>query len=446
MKAEKFSKVDRKTKKVVGIRWRFTRYDVEQQRNVVVPHPQIPEHIRYNQNEDQVQQYVNSQSAIEDAIRYRAQQRVEWRKKYHDVGQYLDAFAEYQKERAPNSWKNDVYYLSSYAFHYFLDQGGLNNINLWNLKFEEFRVWLKVTRPLKHGKSNLSANTQQKVIKSLNRFLAFAFQKRWIDQPIVCSGYSREQTLVVTADDIFRDEERLLIYQTLKEIRPVSADFFWLLLHTGLRENEALGLCREFVFQGQMDGAASSLVHRALVRFDMGAYHGYLAVDSQPAGRLNPKSLTSVARKPLKHRRKIGRDSTRLIPIYDPQTWNILVERCELAEKTFERALQSGREDLSGRDILLFHGLTKAIFYSDLSKALKKLALRHRSPHKTRHTFLTWFYPRISCDAYLAKVVGGHQDQRDIERYNHIREEIDRETKLKAQRGSRLTRVDSNPR
>ncbi len=78
------------------------------------------------------------------------------------------------------------------------------------------------------------------------------------------------------------------------------------------------------------------------------------------------------------------------------------------------------------------------MFYLDIQEAFQRLNLRHRSPHKLRHTFLTWFYERIDQNAFLAEKVAGHRDPRDIERYNHIRQLIGREREKEKQRGSRF--------
>jgi len=102
-----------------------------------------------------------------------------------------------------------------------------------------------------------------------------------------------------------------------------------------------------------------------------------------------------------------------------------------------ERGVYGPDED----DYLLFDGLTAAMFYNDLTLALKRLNLKHRSPHKLRHTFLTWFYAKINNDPFLAESVGGHRERRDIERYSHLRELIGRERKTQELRGKRMRRV-----
>lgn len=73
------------------------------------------------------------------------------------------------------------------------------------------------------------------------------------------------------------------------------------------------------------------------------------------------------------------------------------------------------------------------MFYSDLAKALSKLNLKHRSPHKLRHSFLTWFYDKVGEDMFLAEKVAGHRDHREVEDYNHLSELIGREQAIKGQ-------------
>jgi integrase len=441
MKAKPLPKIDRNTGKQIGVRWRIEVYNANRKRYEPVPVAQIPFHIRNSQDATEVEAYIKSQNAINDAVKHRAMVRSRWMHEYHDLEKYLSMFAEFQREQAPNSWENDVHYLKTYAFYYFLTESNINNINQWHLKFSEFRAWLKTVKPLKYNKDSLSLNTQQKVIKALNRFLDYSFRLGWIDYLHKCPGYPRDATSIVTIDDTFRCEEIIEIYDALLKVRPTSADLFWVSLHTGLRVNEAIGLAMDFVIQGPMDGAASSHVHNALLKYNLDNYYGYIALDSQPVKGAVKRNLCKISRRPLKHRKRLGLENTRLIPIFDKKTWNILVDRYEAAALLLQSERERGIADITGRDVLLFQGITKAMYYNDLSKVLKVLNLRHRSPHKTRHTFFTSFYSMVSEDLYLAKIVGGHRDVRDIERYNHIQEEISREIKIKLQQNKKLIRV-----
>ena len=69
-------------------------------------------------------------------------------------------------------------------------------------------------------------------------------------------------------------------------------------------------------------------------------------------------------------------------------------------------------------------------------KAFSITKLKERSPHKARHTFLTWFYGETLEDVFLAEKVGGHRDKRSLEVYSHMREQLGRELQFK-ERGLR---------
>lgn len=449
MKAIALQRKDRKTGKVNGIRWRFEVYNAKNSRNEPVPVDQVPKHIRESQDRSVVEAYCNSQAAILDSIKHRAEKLRKWKEDYHDFKVYLEKFTIFQREKAPNSFENDLFYLENYAFGYFLSISSLNNLNLWHHSFDEFRTWLKTIKPLKQRKKSLALNTQIKIIKSLNRFLHFCFSKGWIEQQPKCPAYSREETITVTADDTFKDEEVPLICKALNEIRPISRDYFIFLLNTGLRENEGLGISFDWVLGEKIDGQKSGKIHDALCKYDLGKYHGYICLESQPAlasirisdswTDRHGKRWTSgsIPHKPLKLRKRIDPKYFRYIPIFDPTTWNIIVDRAEKA-----RALHA--KGIHGKDPLaypLFDGLTASMFYCDLAKALVALNLKHRSPHKTRHSFLTWFYDKVSDDLFLADKIAGHRDRRDIERYCHLSEQIGREQKLKQLQKTGLKKV-----
>lgn len=140
-------------------------------------------------------------------------------------------------------------------------------------------------KPLKKNKTNLALNTQVKIIKSLNRFLAFCFTKGWMQGLPKCEGYDREDTETVTADDIFREEEIPLIRNALRQIRPISEEFFVVLLNSSLRENEGLGLSLDFITEGRLDGPRTSRIHDYLKKYDLDDYYGYICLESQPAKR-----------------------------------------------------------------------------------------------------------------------------------------------------------------
>ena len=82
---------------------------------------------------------------------------------------------------------------------------------------------------------------------------------------------------------------------------------------------------------------------------------------------------------------------------------------------------------------MLFEGLSASMFYSDVQKAFERCKLRFRSPHKLRHTFLTWFYGHTDENRFLARKVAGHNEERSVQIYSHINEQIGLEQKQKEQ-------------
>ncbi len=401
----------------------------------------IPEHVRKTQDEEVVKKYCLSKSAEEDAIRYRAQLRVEWKNKYKDFTKQLEIFEEYQKERAPNSYENDVYYLESYAFHFFLDHKEANNHLAWSAHYDEFRKWLKKVKPLKWNRDTISLNTQNKVIKALNVFLEMVGRQN--DEPIrKCPQYKRSEMVQVSALDIVEDDEIKKIQDALLEIRKDSHDLFTVLARTGMRENEALGLCMAFISEGHFKGKKLDKLHKQIKMYDgLGDYHGYICLESQPtlsSIRTDKKykdrfgqtwELGSVPRKPLKLRPKIAPENFRFVPVFDKKAWNILVARWNAQQELFEKKAH-GKD---GRNYLLFNGLTASMFYIDVQKAFEKTKLRFRSPHKLRHTFLTWFYGHTDENRFLARKVAGHNEERSVQIYSHINEQIGLEQTQKEQ-------------
>lgn len=450
MEFRKEPRIDRRTKQAAGWRWIFYHYNPIKKRNDKVPKSAIPPHIWNSLSEDEVREYCRSQAAINDAIRDRARRRLEWQNKYHNFNELLKEFAEAHKLAAPNSWKNDIHYLKNYVFAFFLVEKMANNLNHWPLLREDFRMWLGNVQPLKTSLKKLSLNTQNKAINAMNRFVEYLSKKQKCETVAPMDLHKRDRLPEVTVDDLFDENEIQILYKALLEIRPVSAKIFIILVRTGLRINEALGLCLKFIYSGKIEGGKTSdKIHMNLSKYGFENYHGYICLESQPAyeGIRVSESFTdrngtrweagSIPRKPLKCRKKIDPKNNRLIPIFDSQAWNLIVdawnEQIDLHEKK-----TNGKNE---RDYLLFEGVTASMFYIDVMKALEVTKLRKRSPHKCRHTFLTWFYGETLEDLFLAEWVGGHRDKRSLEVYSHMREQLGREQQFKEQGLRKMNRV-----
>jgi integrase len=335
-----------------------------------------------------------------------------------------------------------------------LNVRSFNNLYDWKYHFEDFKEWLREIKPLKVKKDRLAKNTQNKCIKALNRFMAWAYQTNVLTelQP-KCEVYAREELPQIGAEDLYTKEEQKMLIEALRVIRPISADFFMFLNNSGCRLNEGLGVCPPFVVEGQIDGDHSKRIHDKLKVYGMDRYYGYIVLMNQPEldsvrlkGNKDFKSSVTgkvweaeqVPRKPLKHRKNDRPEDWRYIPIYDKATWNMLVDRWNEQDALLQKKAR-GRNP---NDYLLFDGLTASMFYVDLMKAVAQVKLRFRSPHKCRHTYLSWFYAETDEDPFLAKKVGGHKDQGSRAIYSHISQQIGLEQKFVIQMTKKMRRVD----
>ncbi len=67
--------------------------------------------------------------------------------------------------------------------------------------------------------------------------------------------------------------------------------------------------------------------------------------------------------------------------------------------------------------------------------------MKFRSPHKLRHSYLTWFYDVVNEDPFLARKVGGHEDNRSMQNYAHLSEQIGLEHTRKEQTAKRTMKI-----
>lgn len=453
MKFNKVPRINRRTKKPDGWRYIFRKYNPETQRTEPVPVKQLPAHIRYCQSDEIAEAYCKSKLAEEDAIKFRAKKRLEWKTKYANFEKLLVKFEKWQAKNAPNSYKNDVFYLEKYALHFFLDEKqshDINNLDVWSLFYDDFKKWLGEVKPLKWNRDKLALNTQNRIIKALNMFLEMVGKDLEKKFP-KCPQHSFDDLPRVSAEDILSETEIKSVLASLKSESQISYEFFIVLLRSGLRINEALGLNPAFVFEGHIDGAKSKKIHETLKRYDKHDYHGYICLESQPVfncPRIEKAfkdrfgttwQAGSVPRKPLKHRKKIEPENYRFIPIWDKSAWNILAKRFNDTAEIFEKAKKEKKnQTLDVRDYLIFDGLTKNIFYKHIASAFKNSGVRFRSPHKLRHTFLTSFYDGTDENRFLAKKVAGHSEERSMEVYSHLNEQMGLEQKRKIQTEKRL--------
>lgn len=360
-------------------------------------------------------------------IKLRIQRKLDWKKKFYDFSKLIEQFTIEIKKMAPNSWENSIYYLEHYAFSFFLGEKQCNNLNNWSAYHDEFLDWLLICKTSK-GDRPIAYSTRNHVVSALNSFMVVMKRKGQIAEIEKCPKFPTHLLKVRTAEDVLSAEEIKAVYGKLTEISIDSSDFFWILLHTGMRLSEGLGLSLDDVYEGEV---AHEVLRKLLIQRDLNSF-GYISLWSQLAESNHARDGQRVLRKPLKGRRKIDPSNGRTIPILDKRAFNILVARFNKCGKQLDSRLFGS----DPRDYLIFDGLTKGTFASHLKRAYDSLGgkFRLKSPHCLRHTFATELAGLALGDITLCKNVLGHKDEETTQRYVHLFEQINQKSKMHCQR------------
>lgn len=405
--------VDKRTLKCGKIIYGFTYVDSDGKRRRLSnkKHPEFTD-------KKMAIEWAKTQAAVVETKKHRIKQRQEWKTKYYDLNDLITQFETFQKQDAPNTYKNNVSYLENYVFYYFVELKSLNNVNLWPNEYESFRVWLldgveKLTR----SKGALSYSSINNIIHSLNKFVEFLHRCNKADRHLLtkCTPYSDSLRGEKTLNDIVSPEEFEKVLNKLQEIDEDVAELYVFLYRTGLRFNEGVGLPMSFLFQG------TSIPTESLCN-ELSAHHlqyqGYIVLQSQPRDKHRRRVTNSaIERKPLKGRRSIHSRNDRIIPIFEKETWNILVgrylvQREKLAKNTF------GPDPLN---YLLFDGITNARASKVLKQAHKEVNLPYKTFHCLRHSFCTSLVGKTR-SFFLAQTILGHKSVAVFERYLHLNE------------------------
>ena len=158
-------------------------------------------------------------------------------------------------------------------------------------------------------------------------------------------------------------------------------------------------------------------------------------MESQLANSINPRGKDGkIARKPLKGRKRVDAKASRMIPIFDRTTFNILAQRYNdqsdlFIEKRFG-SLQS--------DYLLFDGLNKNRFSQLLRQAYEGTPFLRKSAHCARHTFATNLAGMTNADTGLCRLILGHRDEDTTFGYVHLFEQINRQVRSITQIQSKI--------
>lgn len=356
-------------------------------------------------------EYVPLQKRLEQSAR--ASQQSAHRQKL------LDFYHKRQAKVAPNSYRNNVHYLTHYVFTYFFERAHVGDVGRWHHHFEKYQEWLESeARSIRDPRRKLSYSTRNRCISTLNTFLQHLYRNRQLEVLHLCPSFPKHLCKTRSLEAVIPEEAQQQVIAQLDQMgHRLEATFFQLLCQTGMRFNEALGISLEDVYTGQLQ---HSVLSQKLQQYEI-PHHGYLLLKSQPAGqgrRLRDAS-GRILRKPLKGNKEIHEKHARLIPITDLSLWQRLGQ---LYNEQVTRQ-QQRVHGYAGDQYALFEGIDKSSSSVRLCRALKALGLPRWSWHCCRHSCATQILGRTG-DLMLARMWLGHRSADVIERYVHVHEEL----------------------
>lgn len=372
------------------------------------------------QSEDEAKTCIRLLQAHYQQESFLIQKRLAWENEFYNFNALLDQYLLIQKKKAPNSWKNNEFYLKHYVLPYFLSIKKLNNIELWSSYFEEYKDWLESKAIQVRSKSTISYSGKNHAIKAMNTFLKQLYDKRIIKSISKCEAFPEHLIGKRDIDDVISVSEMESIYSNLKSTSKLEAIFFRYLYFSGMRFSEALAISLADIFQGEMTDSSNILSKR--IKTHNIKYYGYIVSDSQVDEKFN--------RFPFKGKKEISEKYSRFIPIVDKQLWNDLVE---LAQELFKK--WNGQE-ADKKNMFLFKGINDTTSTNKLKESFRYCGLKYRSWHCCRHSRATYLIGETG-DEILAKAWLGHSSSRVFERYNHLFQQIVRNEK-------RTTEINKN--
>lgn len=396
-----------------GESYRFS-YDTPEGKRKRYPAALVPKFLTY----DEADQWRRSQAAAMGARRAHIEQKLAWKNQHYEFTKLLSKFEQWQKERAPQSYANNVYYLEHWVLNYFLNIRRLNNVNVWHLYFQEFRDWLQgEARQVVKGKDKpLAAGTINNILRTVNVFLSFLQAYNLIDPDSV------RKTPVLPPHKINRRTYKDII--TSDELNSVVGhmddeavgEFLRVLFHTGMRFSELFGLPMTALFKGKVK---SKSLEDELNRCGVD-YIGYVLLESQPLHDDRRREADgSLKRKPLKSHREISPKFSRVIPIRSKEVWNILAKRWKL-QNELHHSMDYGADK---QNYVLFNDVEYNQAYRELRRGYEAAKLTPKGFHACRHSFTTNLVGETR-SFFLTRMITGHRKDTSFERYLHIYEQI----------------------
>jgi integrase len=403
-----------------GNKYSFIYFDEKLRKNIRLRQSEVPADI---DSDEKAEAFCRKMEAELEAARIRAERRLAWRSKFYDFEKLLGLYEKDRKKNSPNNYANDLYYMRNYVLRFFLDIKSCSNLNNWSLHFKEFQEWIAKVEPLKNSggqKRTLAVATQNHCIKALNTFMRSMRERGEMspDGILTCKSFPKADLNRKSLKSVMTQDEITQIRDGLMKYEPQAADFFLLLVETGLRISEGLALSiPSLVKKEQVSSRLKPLIEKHRL-----SPFAYIKVESQLARRVNfclPDG--TIARKALKGKRTIEPENSRMVPVLSKELASVLVRRWRLASDRFSEKTNGSMP----RDYLLFHGLTFNVFTRLMRKVCGELRLRKIfTPHECRHTFSTNFAGMTDGNVLLAQVVLGHEDVETTRRYLHLHEDI----------------------
>ena len=404
-----------------GYYYSFTYLDEKTGKRIRMPKGSYPHFTDLKEAEA----WAKSQVAFRESMKAKIAQRLAWKSKYYDFENLINRYADHQKKSAPNSWQNNVTYLKYYTILFFLEKKKASNVNDWQFLMQEYRDWLEDEALTMKSRKKLSYSTKNHAIGALNTFISFLKTYGLINPECVkvCETFPKSKLNEKEYDDVVEEPEFRKVYGDLIKIDAATADFYYVLYHTGMRFNELFSL----PITGLYPGIVSGPVHDELVAHSI-SYFGYIVLESQGEDkRRHRENDGSIKRKPLKGRLKIHEKNNRIVPIMDKDCWNILVRRFRGQEAEFERKTFG----TSKENYMFFEDVEPSKAKRSLDTVYRTLKIEQKPFHNLRHSFATLLVGRTR-SYFLARTVLGHKST-IFEKYIHIFEKISRKAKQKAQ-------------
>lgn len=403
-------------------------YDSKTQRNIRLKqnlHPQFS-------SDEEAKAFCDNWDSKNKTTRTKARERLMWKEKStSNLVSIIELFKKHREEDAPNTHLSTPYYLDYYILPFFLGAKEIVEIKDWPKYFEEFRDYLSKVKPLNNlqknkKRSELSYATKDNIIKCLNALMVTAYRIQEISYPHKCRKFPSRLLNQKEDSGVIPKLMQGKIYRELLGRNKSAADMFRICLGTGLRMNEILGLSIADIFP---ESPHSELILNMIKPYHLKA-NGFIFMDSQPSLPSIRNRFGEIPRKPLKSKRKIGIEYGRIIPVFDPFVFNLIVDLWNKQRDMFERGVYGENP----KNYILFHGMTKSKYSFHLRTVQKDINILHPyTPHDTRHTYSTWLASVTNGDYGLCRTILGHSSTRVTMRYVHINSKMKQSILVKNQ-------------